>query len=139
MGSDESFCLTKQELLPSQLLTVAQVFAMPADDWTTFAQGAGLQLSREAIIDSDDYVEDVYHLLLDIINAQILSYFDPSILPFEEQELIRRAESCGDMILAAILEVRLQERRMLLELKSQIVGELKDLRDECLETDGLPP
>eukprot|EP01001_Neometanema_parovale_P012559 NODE_885_length_2015_cov_66.815539_g838_i0.p2 GENE.NODE_885_length_2015_cov_66.815539_g838_i0~~NODE_885_length_2015_cov_66.815539_g838_i0.p2 ORF type:complete len:126 (+),score=20.91 NODE_885_length_2015_cov_66.815539_g838_i0:1555-1932(+) len=118
--------------MPDRLLNVLQVYALPEKEWAAFIAAGGF-CNKEAtatLEDNDDHLEQVYGLLVAVINSKLSTYPEPTQSIQDALRAIGDA-SRTDPVLASILTIRVQERRMLLELKAQVLHELQNANDSA--------
>ena len=125
----DTFVLTKTDLMPNVLLTVLQVFVMDKKAFTEFAKSPAL-LGSDFDPDDTGFIAGVYSLMGTVVVEKLKAYAAPEGTLRQEMELIAEAERVGDYVRKCILYIRMQERRMLLELKNSLLEELKSMEED---------
>eukprot|EP00906_Rhabdomonas_costata_P017022 RCo024494 len=141
------FLLSKQELVPPALLLAVQVYVMPPTQWAEAGPTLNLRCGEDLGVElsGDDSVRATYKLLLRMVRVRTSRYYrarqrgvpvrvsrhrkGPDPLAVRElaraKAALAEAQRVKDGVLEAVLSVRIQELRMLLELQLQLLSELQ--------------
>lgn len=107
-------------MLPDNLLTVVQVFLMEEEEFEEFSQSP-FMLGSEFEVDDEEFLVDVYRVLLEIIQAKLKEYF----MTFKEGAAFLEQTVKKHTKLAVGLAQ--SEKRILLDLQHQLVQEVMQL------------
>jgi len=110
---DEPYCITREDMIPEELLTVAQVMHMDVEMFECYEEEPAV-LGSEFDVEDDEYVTAVERTLLCIVDRKLRCYASTYK---EDRETVKTAQGR----LKAALEIRLPEQRLLLDLKAQLI------------------
>ncbi|PRP86895.1 N-lysine methyltransferase SETD6-like [Planoprotostelium fungivorum] len=124
--SERGFQISKEDMLPSSLITTAQVLLMDDEAFEEYRKDP-IELGEDMIGEegADDYLVAVYSLVLSTIEARMTSYgvsFRDTYLQLKDPKLEEAQRS--------ICVLRFSEQTMLLNLKSQLKEEIDEIVGE---------
>jgi len=110
---DKAFTVTKDDMVPEQLLTVLQVMHMDEEMFRHFEEEPTI-LGTELDVEDDEFVEAVERSLLGVVERKLGQYKGTLA---EDVELVKTAQGR----LCTAIKLRMVEKTMLMDLKAQLL------------------
>eukprot|EP01119_Soliformovum_irregulare_P017693 TRINITY_DN5296_c0_g1_i1.p1 TRINITY_DN5296_c0_g1~~TRINITY_DN5296_c0_g1_i1.p1 ORF type:complete len:431 (-),score=143.67 TRINITY_DN5296_c0_g1_i1:9-1301(-) len=116
----EGFVISKEEMMPKELIDAAQVLLMEEAEFQEFKLNP-FQLEIEN--EDDEYVMAVYQMILALVNVKLNAYatsLADDVRKKKTEDMSRNAEMA--------LSIGITEKMILMELRGQLMEEIRDLQ-----------